>query len=107
MPEYSDDKHEMLQRTRRIETRLMKLCNFLGLDPSRDRDRVIVKRLTPLTLDIAGLDVSLGDLLDACRKAGITHTAAVECRGVLLATIILGDVDAARNTAADGTQTVG
>jgi len=91
MPEYNNEQHELLQRTRRIETRLMKLCAHMGFDPSRDRDRVIIKRLTPLTLDVAGLDVSLGDLLDACKKGGITHNILVEHKGVLLAGITLGE----------------
>ena len=91
MPEYDSEEHEVLQRTRRIETRLMKLCVHMGFDPTRDRDRVVVKRLHPLTLDLAGMDVSLGDLLDACRKSGITQAVLVEHRGVLLATITLGE----------------
>jgi hypothetical protein len=109
MSEYSSEAHEVLQRARRIETRLMKLCNFLGLDPARDRDRVIVKKLTPLTLDLSGLDVSIGDLLDTCRRESITHTVMVEHKGVLLATIILGERDGntAGVVAADGTQVVG
>ena len=90
MPEYIDEQHELLQRTRRIETRLMKLCGHLGFDPSRDKERVVVKRVDPLVLDLTGLDVSLGDLLDACRKCAITSTMTVECKGVLLATITLG-----------------
>jgi len=91
MAEYVSEDHEVVQRARRIETRLMKLCVFLGVDPTRERDRVIVKKVDPLTLDLSGLDVSMGDLLDDCRKYDITHSVLIECKGVLLASILLGD----------------
>jgi len=107
MSEYKDDDHEVVQRMRRIETRLMKLCVFMGLDPTRERDRVIVKRVSPLTLDLSGLDVSMGDLLDACRKTGITHQVLIEHKGVLLATITLGEQHEVAVAENDGTQVVG
>jgi hypothetical protein len=93
MAEYQNEQHEVLQRMRRIETRLTRLCVHVGLDPTRDRDRVAVKQTDPLTLDLTGMDVSIGDLLDACRKHAITHTL-IEYRGVLIATLSLGEPNA-------------
>lgn len=94
MPQYENTDDEVLQRTRRIETRLMKLCAFLGFDPGRDRDRVIVESESPVVLDISGLDVSLGDLFDACRKSGISGPVTVKHKGVLVAAITVKEDNA-------------
>ena len=87
--EYRNSADEVTKRVRRIETRLTKLCGALGIDSGRDRERVVVVSKAPLVLEVAGFDVSVGDLLDACRKSGISGVATLRCKGRTLGTIQL------------------
>jgi hypothetical protein len=74
---------ELLQRSARIETRLTRLCLHMGLDPT-DKDRVLVLSTDPPTVSVSGFDISLGNLLDGCRKSGINTGVVVMCNGVTL-----------------------
>jgi hypothetical protein len=78
--QYKDPLDEILRRVRRIETRQMKLAEAQGVNPNDVRDKVMLGG-TPGTLDITGLDVSLGDMLDFCRKSGITERVWVYHQG--------------------------
>ena len=88
--QYENDHEEILKRVRRIETRQMKMAEHLGLDPTKGRDRITQVANAPIVLDVSGLDVSIGDLVDFCRKSGITRTVLLECRGRLLGEFIVG-----------------
>jgi hypothetical protein len=88
-----DSVQEILDRARRIETRLMRLCAAMGVDPTRDKARVTTLRLTPdQVLDVTGLDVSFGDILAFCRKSGIRGLCAVQCRGEIIGTVLIEEV---------------
>jgi hypothetical protein len=76
---------EVLQRVRRIETRLMRLCIYLGLDPT-DRERC--KIVEGNTIEVEGYDVSIGDCLRYASKSGLRGTFIVKCRDVHLGTLV-------------------
>ncbi len=80
---------ETLQRVRRIETRLMRLCSSLGVDPTSDKVRVtFVGNQPSTTVEVSGLDVSYGDLLAFCRRSGISGQAVVVMfRGRLIGSV--------------------
>ena len=82
---------EILDRARRIETRLVRLCTALNVDPTKDKVRVAaVQCETGKGISISGLDVSYGDLLDFCRKSGIKGAVEVWHKGTLLGTMQVG-----------------
>jgi len=83
------DARETLQRVRRIETRLMRLCGALSVDPTNDKVRVTIVSPAPNSvLEVAGYDVSYGDLLAFCRKSGINGLSTVCCRGKVIGTVL-------------------
>jgi hypothetical protein len=83
------ETHEILQRVRRIETRQMVIGRALGLDP-KERRRIVVKNDD---LDMTGFDISLGDIIDFCRKSGITGERALLLHGQHIGYINVDDLD--------------
>lgn len=84
---------ELLDRARRTETRLMRLCTHIGVDVTEGKIRVTVVAKAPVvTLELAGLDVSFSDVLAFCRRSGINGTCMVQCRGKTLGTILVEEV---------------
>lgn len=63
---------EVKSRAERIETRLTRLCLFLGMDPTRNKDVFTYDRDTG-TVYASGFDVSIGDLLTFLRTRGISR----------------------------------
>src|SRR5574337_292792 len=84
--EYRDPLDEIVKRARRMETRLMRIATGLGLDPARDKDRVAITSVAPFVLELTGMDVSIGDLVDRCRKSGISQPALIRYKGRVLGT---------------------
>lgn len=77
---------EIASRVRRIETRQMKVALAQGFDPTLDKARAV---MVPSkngggfpTVEITGLDVSLGDLADACKTSGISGSVRIVHNGV-------------------------
>jgi len=80
---------ETSQRTIRIETRLMRLCSALNVDPTDGKVRIIVLSPMPRPMvEVAGYDVSYGDLLAFCRKSGINGIVTVMCRSKVLGSVM-------------------
>lgn len=75
---------EVVERTRRIETRLMRVALHLGCDPT-DKKRVSHAEGTPPAVEVAGLDVSIGDILAYCNKVDIRSTVELRMRGKSIA----------------------
>jgi hypothetical protein len=80
---------EILDRVRRIETRQMVIGRALGLDP-KERRRIIMSNGQ---LDITGFDVSLGDIVDFCRKNGITGQRELLLCNALIGKIYVEELD--------------
>ena len=70
---------ELLNRVRRIETRLMRLAEMMGLDPS-NKVRATYRK-EDNTIEIGGLDVSVANLLDMLRREGISHPVRLAVGG--------------------------
>jgi hypothetical protein len=85
------ETREILERVRRIETRQMVIGRALGLDPKERR------RITMLhgQLDMTGFDVSLGDIIDFCRKNGITGPRVLLLHGKNVGNINVEELDRA------------
>ncbi|HEX6826696.1 MAG TPA: hypothetical protein VF077_10315 [Nitrospiraceae bacterium] len=62
-------EQELLDRTRRIETRLMSLGNRLGFN-LKDEEGVHVNAAT-LTVDLDSMDVSVSAVILIARRAGL------------------------------------
>jgi len=89
---------ELLDRARRIETRLMRLCTAMGVDATQGKVRVVVVQMLPsVVLDVTGLDVSYGDLLAFCRRSGIKGLCAVHFQGRSLGTVLVEEESHAGN----------
>ena len=80
---------EVLQRVRRIETRQMVMARALGLDP-KTRRRVTLR---DDCLDVTGFDISMGDIVDFCRKSGITGERALLLHGQHIGYLNIDDLD--------------
>jgi len=72
-------ENELLNRVRRIETRLMRLAEMMGLDPS-NKVRATYRK-EDNTIEIGGLDVSVANLLDMLRREGISHPVRLAVGG--------------------------
>ena len=79
---------ELLQRVKRIETRLMRMAEMMGLDPS-NKVRAVYNRATN-TIEIGGMDVSIANLLDIARKEGISGAVNLAVGGKVVATLNVG-----------------
>jgi predicted metalloprotease len=66
---YDPKIEEVLDRTRRIETRLMRLAELLGLDPSK-RVRIQYDK-DAKALILGGSDASIGNILDKLENEGV------------------------------------
>ena len=77
------------QRVKRLETRFMRLCDALHVDPTEGKVRVV--ELAPNMVEVSALDVSMGDVLAFCRKSGINRIATIMYRGKVLGSV-MGDV---------------
>jgi hypothetical protein len=83
---------ESLQRTRRIETRLMKLCTGLGIDPTDSKVRFVLVSTEPPIVDLTGYDVCFSEVLTFCSKNGLNTVVTLTCKGQTLGTIVpIGD----------------
>jgi hypothetical protein len=80
---------ELVERTRRIETRLMRVALHLGCDPTEKKRIMQVEDGTRTAIEIAGLDVSIGDILAYCKKTDIRSTVELRQRGKVLALFTL------------------
>jgi len=76
--EYRDAQDEVLQGVRRIEARLMKLAEAIGIDPTGRRDRMIQVTLDPRTFQITGLGLSVSDLVDFFQSVGVIDTVLLQ-----------------------------
>lgn len=85
---YDDSTQEVLQRVRRIETRLTRLARALGVSVMDDDSRIIVIKEHPPLLEVNGLDVSFGDVLAFCKKSGINGIVTLNYKGQLLGSTI-------------------
>jgi hypothetical protein len=73
---------EMIARTRRIETRVTRLCLHVGLDPT---DGVPKVTLAGGSLAVTGYDVTLATLFAFCRKEGILGNILLTHNGKVIA----------------------
>ena len=88
MSDYNETLQEIMQRTRRIETRLVRLCLHTGLDPT-DGKRMEQTNADPPIVAVHGLDASFSDCLQFCRTSGISGIVTLTCRGELLGSILV------------------
>ena len=81
------EKTDYLNRLKRIETRVMRLCVHLGLDPTENKERLRYDdSLKTLMLD--GFGTTIGDIVDFCRKEGIMrNTVTLSVRGAQIGVI--------------------
>ena len=103
-----DDIGEVLQRVRRIETRQMKLAQAQGIDPSNRRDKLTIVSYArfPVVAELSGMDVSIGDVLDTCRKSGITTVLSLKYQGRYVGQIDVRGVNEVGIVEGDGSAVV-
>jgi hypothetical protein len=78
---------EVQARSRRTETRLMRLCGHFGVDPAnKDRCRTVASD----TIEVSAMDVSLGDCLTYCQQKGLIGTIRVMHGDVMIGTLDTG-----------------
>jgi hypothetical protein len=99
---YEDVQTEILQRVRRIETRQMVIAKGMGLDPKG----TVRVTLSSTGLNVTGLDVSLGDLLDFCRKSGIKEPIRLWYRKMHIGDLAPGRLSEPEGTTKESEATV-
>jgi hypothetical protein len=87
----TDVTKDMLARVKRIETRMMRLCTHLGVDPTENRERMRYDAAaTAILMD--GYGTTVGDIVDFCRKSGIINTAVgLRVRDTYIGVISIGE----------------
>ncbi len=86
--QYLTEANETLQRVRRIETRLTRLCIHQGVDPSPERTRITLLNADPPVVTVAGLDISFADILTFCKISNIVKITTVMYRGLVLGSVV-------------------
>lgn len=66
-----NNDREVLDRVRRIETRVVQLADFIGVDV-RGQDCVRVVRRSPAVAVVRSMDVSVSRIVNQLRDLGIT-----------------------------------
>ena len=82
---------ESLDRLRRIETRLWKLCEKLGVEPPpNDVPLAVTTNGAYPTIDLPGYDVSLSAIKHALERAGLTQQTPtlLYAKGVFIAKVV-------------------
>ena len=81
----SNDDNEVLQRVRRIETKVMVLGNAMGVDMKQDRERIVVVDKTSVC--VSQLDIPLSALHQFALVHNLASPFFVVFDGRLVATI--------------------
>lgn len=75
---------EIQQRTRRTETRLMRLCDYMGIDPT-NKIRCILANDGTIALN--AMDVGIGECLRFAKEKGILGVITLTYAGAAVGTL--------------------
>ena len=82
--------NEVLDRVRRIETKITKGFAKLGVTTVEEGDRMGVISIDPPVIELRGLDVPLIDVLTFCRRFRITSITTLMYNRVVVGSVVPG-----------------
>lgn len=80
---------EVLQRTRRTETKVTALAKGLNIEVMNGEDKVRLLQEDAKIVEVSGRDVSFSDVIAFCRRSGISGIMTVSHNGKILGSVMI------------------